>query len=255
MKLARVCYRDRARPARVVEGGYVLDMGGGEAREVAADEVELLPPAEPTKILAVGWNFPEHIQEMVDRMPERTLPPPDQAPIIFFKPPSSVVAHGHAIVHPREASQVDYEGELVAVIGRSLRRATSEEAREAVRGWTCGNDVTERDFQRSDKQWWRAKGFDTFAPLGPYLETTHPDPEAFIRCRVNGQLRQEGQVRDMIRDPYTLLAFMSQAMTLLPGDCIMLGTPPGVGTLAPGDEVEVAIDGVGVLRNPVVAEA
>jgi 2-keto-4-pentenoate hydratase/2-oxohepta-3-ene-1,7-dioic acid hydratase in catechol pathway len=149
---------------------------------------------------------------------------------------------------------VHYEAELAAVIGRRLRRAAPEECREAVAGWTCANDVTEREMQRRDKQWWRAKGFDTFGPLGPWLQTQEPDPEAHIRSYLNGELRQEGQVRDMLWEPFRLLSYVSQAMTLLPGDVVMLGTPPGVGELHPGDVVRVEVEGVGQLENPVRAE-
>lgn len=123
-----------------------------------------------------------------------------------------------------------------------------------VRGWCCGNDVTERDLQRKDKQWWRAKGFDTFAAIGPYLQTEAPAPDAYIRTLVGGELRQEGRVRDMLRHPYEIVSYISQAMTLLPGDVIMLGTPPGVAEIHPGDEVVVQIEGLDTLSNPVVAE-
>lgn len=255
VKLARILVDGRPRTARVVEGGYLLSGPDGR-RELGEDEARLLPPSVPSKILGVGWNFPEHIKEMVERMPERHLPAPAQLPelVIFFKPPSSIIGHGDAIVYPRQATRVEYEGELVAVMGRTARRVTTAEARGAVAGWTCGNDVTERDLQRRDKQWWRAKGFDTFAPVGPFVETEPPDPDAVICCRHNGAVVQQGHVRDMLRDPYTLISLISEAMTLLPGDLIMLGTPPGVGALAPGDRVEVEIEGVGCLRNPVVSE-
>jgi len=254
MKLARILVDGRPRTARVVEGGYVVESAERGEREVSSAGVRLLPPAVPTKIIAVGWNFPEHVREMVDRMPERTLPQPPDEPLLFLKPPSSVVGHLDPIVYPRQATRVEYEGELVAVIGREARRVSPDEAREVLAGWTCGNDVTERDFQRTDKQWWRAKGFDTFAAVGPYLETEAPEPDAWIRTYLNGHLVQEGQVADMLRDPFLIISLISEAMTLVPGDMIMLGTPPGVGEVRPGDAVVVAIDGVGRLRNPVVAE-
>ena len=156
------------------------------------------------------------------------------SPILFFKPSSSLIGHGDDIVYPSDATRVEFEGELAVVIARETRRVTPNEAKLAVWGWTCANDVTERDMQQTDAQWWRAKGYETFA--------------------VNGQLRQKGQVRDMIRDPYTIISLISQAMTLYRGDLIMLGTPPGVGELHPGDEVEVEIDGIGYLKNWVTAE-
>jgi 2-keto-4-pentenoate hydratase/2-oxohepta-3-ene-1,7-dioic acid hydratase in catechol pathway len=188
--------------------------------------------------------------EAVTAPPAEDVPPP----LLFLKPSSSLIGHGDAIVYPRDATRVEYEGELAVAIARETRRVTPKEARQAVWGWTCANDVTERDLQGQDKQWWRAKGFDTFAVCGPFLETEAPGPDAWIRTRVNGELRQEGQVGDMFRDPFEIISLVSQAMTLQRGDLIMLGTPPGVGELHPGDEVEVEIDGVGYLRNPVRAE-
>ncbi|MBC7293237.1 MAG: fumarylacetoacetate hydrolase family protein [Thermoleophilia bacterium] len=248
-------YRGQAEQAEVTCSGYRLASG----LTVSEEEVTLLPPVAPGKILGVGWNFRAHIREMVNRLqgdqvPETTVeeaPPP----ILFLKPPSSLIGHGEAIVYPYDATRVEYEGELAVVIGRKARRVSPEEARQAVLGWTCANDVTERDMQGQDKQWWRAKGYDTFAVAGPYLETETPPADAWIRTRVNGELRQEGQVGDMIRDPFVIISLVSQAMTLYPGDLIMLGTPPGVGELHPGDVVEVEIDGVGYLRNPVVRES
>jgi 2-keto-4-pentenoate hydratase/2-oxohepta-3-ene-1,7-dioic acid hydratase in catechol pathway len=225
---------------------------------LAEDEVVLLPPARPGKILGVGWNFREHIKEMVGRLGQQV--PTEQGgeqappPILFFKPSSSLIGHRQAIVYPKDATRVEYEGELAVIISKTIRRVTPEEAQGAVLGWTCANDVTERDLQNQDKQWWRAKGMDTFAVAGPYLQTETPALETWIRTRVNGELRQEGQVGDMIRDPFEVISLISQSMTLERGDLIMLGTPPGVGELHPGDEVEVEIDGVGYLRNAVVAE-
>ncbi|MCL5736883.1 MAG: fumarylacetoacetate hydrolase family protein [Actinobacteria bacterium] len=255
MKLARIEYQGEVVSATLGCNGYLLPDG----TELADGEVRLLPPVAPGKILGVGWNFPAHIKEMADRTaagqkitepPQEEVPPP----ILFFKPSSSLVGHGEAIVYPLDATRVEYEGELAVVIARETRRVTPEEAELAVWGWTCANDVTERDMQSADKQWWRAKGYDTFAVAGPFVETETPSPEAWIRTRVNGHIRQEGQVRDMIRDPYTIISLVSQAMTLYRGDLIMLGTPLGVGELHPGDTVEVEIDGVGYLRNPVLAE-
>jgi 2-keto-4-pentenoate hydratase/2-oxohepta-3-ene-1,7-dioic acid hydratase in catechol pathway len=254
VKLARIMVDGRPRTARVVPGGYVVESAEVGEREVSTEEVRLLAPAVPTKIIAVGWNFPAHVAEMIDRMPERTLPNLLDEPVLFLKPPSALVGHLEAVVYPRQATRVEYEGELVAVIGREARRVAPDEARDVVAGWTCGNDVTERNLQRRDKQWWRAKGFDTFAPVGPYLETEPPDPEAWIRTYRNGELVQQGRVGDMLRDPFVIISLISEAMTLVPGDMVMLGTPPGVGEVRPGYVVEVDIEGVGRLRNPVVAE-
>jgi 2-keto-4-pentenoate hydratase/2-oxohepta-3-ene-1,7-dioic acid hydratase in catechol pathway len=279
MKLARIEYRGDVYAATVTCSGYSIEpsaatgeQGGGSGvvrvfaggtlpvgSVISEQEATLLPPVAPGKILGVGWNFPAHIKEMAERTasghrvaeaPKEEVPPP----ILFFKPSSSLIGHRDSIVYPKDATRVEYEGELAVVIGRDTRRVTPEEARQAVLGWTCANDVTERDLQGQDKQWWRAKGFDTFAVAGPHLETEMPLPEAWIRTRVNGRLRQEGQVRDMIRDPFEIISLVSQAMTLQRGDLIMLGTPPGVGELHLGDEVEVEIDGVGYLWNRVEPE-
>lgn len=259
MKLARVGYEGHVCAALVIEGGYrLLSPEHLAGWEVATEDVVLLAPAAPGKILGVGWNFRGHIKEMwskaagekVAEEKARQMP----APLFFLKPPSSLIGTGEAIVYPKDATRVEYEGELAVVIGEKVRRVTPEEAAKAVLGWTCANDVTERDQQGKDKQWWRAKGYDTFAVAGPYLETQPPAPEAWIRTRVNGEERQAAQVKDMIRDPCTIISLVSQAMTLHPGDIIMLGTPDGVGELHPGDEVEVEVEGVGLLRNPVVLE-
>ena len=264
MKLARISYRGYIYTAAVTCSGYSVEPAAesgplAAGTVVSEEEVTLLPPVAPGKILGVGWNFREHIKEMVDRTSagQRVTEPPREEvspPILFFKPSSSLIGHREAIVYPLDATRVEYEGELAVALGRETRRVTPAEARHAVLGWTCANDVTERDLQGKDKQWWRAKGYDTFAVAGPFLETEAPVPEAWIRTRVNGRLRQEGQVRDMIRDPYEIISLVSQAMTLNRGDLIMLGTPPGVGELHPGDEVEVEIDGVGHLRNRVERE-
>jgi 2-keto-4-pentenoate hydratase/2-oxohepta-3-ene-1,7-dioic acid hydratase in catechol pathway len=258
MKLARIQYRGVACEATVTCNGYLVhsptEMAGAEVGE---DEVRLLPPVAPGKILGVGWNFREHIMEMVTRagrVAEQKPAGETPRPLLFLKPSSSLIGHRDPILYPFDATRVEYEGELAVTIARDIRRVTPEEAAGAVLGWTCANDVTERDQQGEDKQWWRAKGYDTFAVAGPFLETEAPAPEMWIRTRVNGQVRQEAQVLDMIRDPYTIISVVSQAMTLNRGDLIMLGTPSGVGELHPGDEVEVEIDGVGYLRNPVELE-
>ena len=255
MKLARIEYEGEIYAATVACNGYAL----ADGTVLPPEQVRLLPPVAPGKILGVGWNFPAHVKEMAERTaageqiaqpPEEEVPPP----LFFFKPSSSLIGHGDAIVYPADATRVEYEGELAVVIARETRRVSPEEARQAVLGWTCANDVTERDMQGTDMQWWRAKGYDTFAVAGPFIETETPRLDAWLRTKVNGEVRQEGQVGDMIRDPFTVISLVSQAMTLYRGDLIMLGTPPGVGELKPGDEVEVEIDGVGYLRNLVVAE-
>ena len=205
--------------------------------------------ARPGKIIGVGRNYRDHAAELGNTVPAK--------PLLFFKPPTAVIGDGVAIVLPPESQQVDFEGEIGVVIGRSLRRATEHEARAGIAGITCVNDVTARDLQRTEEQWARAKGFDTFCPMGPRvvpvdlrrLETLE------VFCRVNGKQRQHGRARDMVFSILALVSVVSHVMTLEPGDLIATGTPAGVGPLAPGDVVEVEIPGVGVLRNPVVAEA
>jgi 2-keto-4-pentenoate hydratase/2-oxohepta-3-ene-1,7-dioic acid hydratase in catechol pathway len=260
MKLGRIFYQGEVCEASLECNGFLVITPGELAGTLVSEQdAVLLPPVAPGKILGVGWNFREHMKEMEQRRASGdavTAPPAEDVPppILFLKPASSLIGHGDAIIYPKDATRVEYEGELAVAIARDTRRVTPEEAREAVWGWTCANDVTERDLQNQDKQWWRAKGMDTFAVAGPFLETESPGPEAWIRTRVNGRLRQEGQVQDMFRDPFEVISLISQSMTLQRGDLIMLGTPPGVGELHPGDEVDVEIEGVGYLRNPVVAE-
>jgi 2-keto-4-pentenoate hydratase/2-oxohepta-3-ene-1,7-dioic acid hydratase in catechol pathway len=202
----------------------------------------------PGKIIGIGRNYVEHAAELGNPIPKQ--------PLLFLKPPSSVIGDGDAIVLPPESKQVEYEGEIGAVIGRRLRRASEAEAAAGIAGITCVNDVTARDLQRSDEQWARAKGFDTFCCIGPRVVAMAPDrfAELEVRCRVNGAERQHGHARDMVFGIAALVAYASQVMTLEPGDLIATGTPAGVGRLHPGDVVEVEVGGVGVLRNPVVRE-
>jgi 2-keto-4-pentenoate hydratase/2-oxohepta-3-ene-1,7-dioic acid hydratase in catechol pathway len=205
--------------------------------------------ARPGKIIGIGRNYREHAAELGNVVPPR--------PLLFFKPPTAVIADGAAIVLPPESQQVDFEGEIGVVIGRILRRATEDQARGAIAGITCVNDVTARDLQRTEEQWTRAKGFDTFCPLGPKVVPVDPRrfDELEVFCRVNGTERQHGRARDMVFSILALVSVVSHVMTLEPGDLIATGTPAGVGPLHPGDVVEVEIPGVGKLRNPVVAEA
>ena len=203
----------------------------------------------PGKIIGIGRNYRDHAAELGNTVPAK--------PLLFLKPPTSVIGDGAAIVLPPESQQVDFEGEIGIVIGRTLRRATEGEARAGIAGITCVNDVTARDLQRTDEQWTRAKGFDTFCPVGPRVVPM--DPSRFdkleVFCRVNGAERQHGRAADMVFSILALVSVVSHVMTLEPGDLIATGTPAGVGPLAPGDVVEVEIPGVGVLRNPVAREA
>ncbi|HEU5049086.1 MAG TPA: fumarylacetoacetate hydrolase family protein [Gemmatimonadales bacterium] len=200
----------------------------------------------PTKIVCVGRNYVAHAKELGNEVPER--------PMLFLKPPSALVASGAPIVLPAASERVEYEGEIGVVIGRTLRHASPAEAESAIRGFTCINDVTARDLQKSDGQWGRAKGFDTFCPVGPVVAEGLDWRTLQLTTRVNGEVRQQGASTDMNFSIPELLAYISGVMTLEPGDYVATGTPAGVGPLAAGDVVEVEISGVGVLSNPVVAE-
>jgi 2-keto-4-pentenoate hydratase/2-oxohepta-3-ene-1,7-dioic acid hydratase in catechol pathway len=203
----------------------------------------------PGKIIGVGRNYRDHASELGHSVPAQ--------PLLFLKAITAVIADGAAIVLPRESRQVEFEGEIGVVIGKRLRRVAEREVHAGVAGITCVNDVTARDLQRSDEQWTRAKGFDTFCPMGPRVVPVDSDGYADLEvlCRVNGTVRQHGFARDMVFSIPTLVAFVSQVMTLEPGDLIATGTPAGVGPLSNGDVVEVEIPGVGVLKNPVTREA
>ena len=252
MKLIRFLKNDQPCYG-LIEGEAVYAVEGsifGEfrrAEKVAAlSDVRLLAPCQPTKILAVGRNYRTHAAEAgMDVPPE---------PLVFSKPPSSVIGPLDPIVYPILSQHVDYEGELAVVIGQRARSVLPEKAHDFILGYTCANDVTARDLQRRDNQWTRAKGFDTFSPLGPYIVTGLDPAHLNIRTRVNGKIRQDGSTADMVSGVAELIAYISQVMTLEPGDVILTGTPSGVGPLQPGDVVEVEIEGIGILRNPVVSQ-
>jgi len=208
-------------------------------------DLTLLNPCLPTKIVAVGRNYRSHLGDRVH----------PQNPEIFYKPLSSMQDPDGPIVIPRDATNVHYEGELVVVIGKRLKDATRKEARAAVFGVTCGNDVTDRDWQygaQRDVQWWRAKGSDTFAPAGPFIVTDVDPDNLLVQTRLNGQVVQSERTSDFIFDCATFLTWISGWVTLMPGDIVYTGTPGATRRLSPGDVVEVEVEGVGVLRNPVV---
>ena len=237
----------------LIEGEAIYAVEGsifGEfrrAEKVAAlAEVRLLAPCRPTKILAVGLNYRTHAAEAGYDVPSE--------PLVFSKPPSSVIGPLEPIVYPILSQQMDYEGELAVVIGQRAKNVLPEKATDFILGYTCGNDVTARDLQRRDDQWTRAKGFDTFCPLGPYIVTDLDPAHLAIQTRVNGEIRQSTSTADMVFNVAELMAYISQVMTLEPGDVILTGTPSGVGPLQPGDVVEVEIEGIGILRNPVVSQ-
>lgn len=209
-------------------------------------EVRLLPPSQPTKIVCVGRNYVDHAKELGNEVPK--------IPLIFMKPPSSIIADGETIILPPQSKQVEHEAELVAVIGKRGKNITTETASEYIFGYTVGNDVTARDLQKIDEQWTRAKGFDTFCSFGPWIDTDFDPSDAVVTCRVNGQMRQMASTRDMVFSIGVLTAYVSSIMTLEPGDLIFTGTPAGVGELNDGDEVAVEVEGLAKLSNPVKAE-
>ncbi|HET6748016.1 MAG TPA: fumarylacetoacetate hydrolase family protein [Actinomycetes bacterium] len=210
------------------------------------EQARLLAPVLPSKVVAVGRNYADHAREMGGEVPAD--------PVVFLKPSTSVVGPDDAIVRPGWAGRVDYEGELAVVIGRLVRRLDQGNAIQAVLGFSCANDVTARDLQKVDGQWARAKGFDTFCPLGPWIETDLDSSDLAVRTLVNGQPRQQARTSQLEHGVASLLAFVSRVMTLLPGDVLLTGTPAGVGPLEPGDRVEVEVEGIGVLANEVVDE-
>jgi 2-keto-4-pentenoate hydratase/2-oxohepta-3-ene-1,7-dioic acid hydratase in catechol pathway len=235
------------KPPEQVDGD-IEDLPSRRMDHLALAEAELLAPVRPSKIVCVGRNYREHAAELGNEVPSE--------PLLFFKPPSSLLAPGGEIRRPKVSQRVDYEGELGVVIGRKCYKlGSNEDVRPYILGYSCLNDVTARDLQNSDGQWTRAKGFDTFCPVGP-LVTDEIDPWAGVgnETRVNGDIRQQGNTRDFILPLDAMIRYISQAMTLLPGDLIATGTPSGVGPVVAGDVIEVSIEGVGVLRNPVVDE-
>jgi len=204
-------------------------------------DVDLLAPCEPTKILGLGWNYASHLGGR----------PRPKNPEMFFMPPSAALGPGGSIVIPAGTTLCEYEGELVVVIGKEARQVPAEQAGQYIFGVTCGNDVSARDWQKNDLQWWRAKGCDTFAPFGPAIAQGLPYHDLLLTTRLNGQVKQQQRTSDLIFDVHQILSFVSQHVTLLPGDLIYTGTPGTTSPMTRGDAVEVEIEGVGVLRNGV----
>ncbi len=239
----------------LVEDGVVFELMGNNPfaadlqKGDAMGEFEhllLAPPIVPSKIVAVGRNYAAHAAEMNNELPTE--------PMLFFKPPSALVAFDLPIQLPLNIGRIDQEAELAVVIGKTARRVLKDEALSHVLGYTCGNDVSARVLQKKDNQWGRAKGFDTFNPLGPWIETDIQNPNNLaISARINGQTVQNSNTAYMVFDVATLIEYISHIMTLNPGDVIMTGTPEGVSELHDGDSVEIEIEGIGVLRNPVEA--
>jgi 2-keto-4-pentenoate hydratase/2-oxohepta-3-ene-1,7-dioic acid hydratase in catechol pathway len=228
--------------------GDIEDLPSKRMDHLVLAEAKLLVPVHPSKIVCVGRNYREHAAELGNEVPTE--------PLLFFKPPSSLLAPGEEIRRPKLSQRVDYEGELAVVISKKCYKLTADDdVRNYILGYTCLNDVTARDLQNKDGQWTRAKGFDTFCPVGP-LVTDEIDPwtEVGVKARVNGDVRQDGNTREFIFALDIMIRYISEAMTLFPGDVIATGTPKGVGPLVAGDVVEITVDGVGTLRNPVVDE-
>ena len=250
MRICRVAVGDELHYG-VIEGEAVALLSSHpfgpfepEGRVLPLADVRLVAPVLPSKVIAVGKNYADHAREMGGEVPA--------APMIFLKPSTSVIGPGDPITLPWQSEQVEHEAELAVVIGRLCRDVPEDRVHEVVLGYTCANDVTARDLQRTDGQWGRAKGFDSFCPLGPWIETSVDLDDADITCLVNGDLRQSGTTGDMVRDVVELVSWISSVMTLLPGDVILTGTPAGVGPLVAGDTVSVSIDGIGTLTNPVI---
>lgn len=251
MRIARFS-RDGDLSFGVVEGDEIATIAAhpfgeialtGERRPLA--DVRLTAPVLPTKVVAIGKNYADHAREMGGEPPEE--------PIIFMKPSTAVIGHRETIVYPALSERVDYEGELAIVIGRLCRDVPASRAMSVILGFTCANDVTARDLQRRDGQWTRAKGFDSFCPLGPWIETSLDPSDLAITTTVNGQIRQSSRTGQLLHGIPELVAYVSRVMTLLPGDVILTGTPEGVGPLAVGDEVSVTVEKIGTLTNTVVS--
>lgn len=249
MRIARFSHNDSIKFG-IVDGGELVVLDGDPmfagyettGERVPLSDVALLAPVIPrSKIVCVGRNYREHAAELGNEVPAE--------PMLFFKPNTSVIGPGDTIVRPKQSTFTSFEGELAAVIGRIAKNVPAESALDYVFGYTIANDVTARDLQKTDGQWARAKGFDTFCPLGPAIETEFSFDGARIVTRLNGEVAQDGPISDMIHSVADIIAYASAAFTLLPGDVILTGTPAGVGPFVAGDVIEVEIAGLGILRN------
>lgn len=249
MKLARILWNNRVCYAKVENDRYYLIDGDmfdikGVSETPLKGDIKILPPTEPTKIVALGANYKKHAKELNLKI--------NSVPLIFLKPPSSIIASGEDIIIPKNAQKVDYEAELCVVIKKDCKDVRPEDVFEVILGYTCANDVSERVFQKSDGQWTRSKGFDTFCPVGPVVETQLDGDNVDLKAVVNGKVVQQGNTADMIHDIKSIVSFVSGIMTLKKGDLIMTGTPEGVGEIKSGDVVEIVIEGIGKLKNRVI---
>ena len=247
MRIVRAAYQNE-RFYAILEAERVIRLTGTpyagivhDGREYALEDVRLIAPAEPTKIVCVGKNYKAHADEMKEGQPEE--------PLLFLKPSTCIVGNEETVVYPNLSKRVDYEAELGVVIGRAAHAVQPGHAHEYIFGYTCLNDVTARDIQKGDGQWTRGKGFDTFCPTGPYIETEFSPETAEITTLLNGKIVQHSPVSAMMHGIDKLICYITQCMTLLPGDIIATGTPSGIGSMQRGDTVEVRITGLGTLRN------
>ncbi|MDD2901514.1 MAG: fumarylacetoacetate hydrolase family protein [Syntrophales bacterium] len=255
MRIVRIEQKGRT-ACGILEGEKIsvlwgLPYDGGLANTtgevLSLPEVTLLAPCEPTKIIALGLNYRDHAAEFGNPVPDE--------PLIFMKPSTSVIGPDAAIIYPAMSRRVDYEAELAVILGKTARHVPEDKALDYVLGYTCFNDVTARDLQKKDGQFTRAKGFDTFAALGPWIETAIAAPDNLtVEAYLNGERKQHSNTSDMVFGVATLISFISRIMTLLPGDVIATGTPSGIGPMRVGDMVEIRVENIGALRNKVVAE-
>ena len=254
MKICRFVEAGSSKPRfGILQDGFITELAGAPwipgsgkktSKSFAVDDVRLLAPVTPSKIVCVGRNYAAHAAELGNEVPKE--------PLIFLKPASSIVGPGEAIALPKYSNKVEHEGELGLVVGRKASHLSdSDDALSYLCGYTCLNDVTARDLQKADVQFTRAKGFDTFCPVGPHIETELNPADLLVECRVNGAVRQSGRTSLMIFSPAFVVRWISRMMTLEPGDLIATGTPAGVGPLVAGDTTEVSVQGIGVLSNPV----
>ncbi len=250
MKIIHLSFDGKVRYG-LLNGTTIQELDGNPFRHIKLTDhyyklkqVKLLPPCAPSKIVALGLNYHAHAKEL-------NLPVPD-APLIFLKPSTAVIGPEDNIIYPSTSARVDYEGELAVVIKKPVWRVAAKDAMDYVLGYTCFNDVTARDLQHHDKQWARAKGFDTFAAVGPCIETDLEPNNVVVETYLNGELKQQGNTSDLIYSIPEIINFISHVMTLLPGDIIATGTPSGVGAMYPGDAVEIRIEPIGRLKNSVV---
>ncbi len=252
MKFVRFCRNDEVvygvvdkDCVREIEGDIFSDCRALEHR-YPLEECRLLAPCSPSKIVAVGLNYRTHAEELKMEIPEE--------PLLFLKPPTAVIGPGEPICFPDMSQRVDYEAELGVVVGRTCRQVSLQDAPDAVFGYTCFNDVTARDLQQKDVQFTRSKSFDTFAPMGPWIETDTDPDSLLVESFLNGEKRQSQRTGDLIFPVYELVSFISRVMTLYPGDVIATGTPSGIGPMQVGDEIEIRVEGIGSLKNTVVRQ-